>query len=102
MRQRNRWLKLCCRHAIHLEIERPRPRVNEHEDARWRVFRGIAVINSVEGCEVLRAGHAIDIAFDHLRQRRAGSFQAMLKLFQHQLALALKRLWLDLAAFWIK
>src|SRR5277367_1290895 len=94
--------KLRRRYAIYLEIEWPRPRVNEHEDARWRVFREIAVINGVEGREVRRAGHAIDIAFDHLRKRGAGGLQAMLELLQHQLALAFKRLWLDLAAFWIK
>ena len=50
--------------------------MNEHEDARWRVFREIPVIDGVEGREARRAGHTIDITFDHLREswRRAASF----------------------------
>src|SRR5215471_10370340 len=90
------------RHAIHFKVERPRPRMNEHEDARWRVFREIPVIDGVEGREARGAGHTIDITFDHLPERRAGGLETMLDLLQHQFALSLKRLWLDLAAFGIK
>ena len=65
--------------------------MNEHEDARWRIFREMTVINGVESREVGRAGHAIDtLAFDNLRQRRAGSLQTMLELLQDQLALPFK------------
>ena len=37
------------RHAIHLEVEWPRPRVNEHENARRRISREKAIINGIEG-----------------------------------------------------
>src|SRR5665213_311661 len=58
-------------HAIDLEIERAGPGVNEHEDARGRVFRKVAVVDRVEGGKIGRAGRAIDIALDDVAQRRA-------------------------------
>src|SRR5579863_7771367 len=76
--------------------------MDEHENARRRVFRKKAIVNGIEGGEVPRARHAIDIAFDDLRKRRARGFEAALELLQHQFALALKRLWFYLAAFRIK
>src|SRR5664279_6016047 len=86
------------RHAIHLDIERPGPRVNEHEDARRRVFREITVIDGVERRKMRRSRHAIDIALDHLRERRASGFQTVLELSQHKFALSLEGDRLDLAA----
>ena len=56
------------RHAIDLEVERSGPGVDEHEDARRRVFGEIAVVDGVERGEALPARHAIDIALDDVVQ----------------------------------
>ena len=59
--------------------------------------REVAGVNLVEPGEVRWIGRAIDIALDHLRQRRAGSFQTQLHLLEHEFGLALERGRLDVA-----
>ena len=72
-----RSIRINNRHAIDLYIELPGRRGHLNEDPRRVVAREIAVIDRVERGEVRRLGRAIDIALEHIGQRRAGRLQAV-------------------------
>src|ERR1700731_4324718 len=65
--------------------------------ARWRFVREIARVNVVEDGEVRWLWRAIDITFEYLRQRRAGSLETFLHLREDDLGLPLERQTFDLA-----
>lgn len=68
------------------------------ERARWGLAREIARVNVVEDSKVSWFWRAIDIAFQHLCQRGAGSLETFLHLREDDLGLALKRQTFDLAS----
>src|SRR5438876_11965957 len=85
------------RHAIDFDVEGAGERGHVQEDARWRLVREIARVNVVEDGEVRWLWRAIDVAFEHLRQRRARSLETFLHLRKNDLGLALERQAFDLA-----
>src|SRR6202012_5394162 len=68
----------------------PRPCRNADEDPCRRVLREIPGIDRVDRGKLLDR-RAVDIAFQHLLERRARRLEAELHLFEHELGLALER-----------
>src|ERR1700730_15049749 len=78
------------RHAIDLDVEGPGPLGHAEEDAGWRVFREVALVDFVEGLEPVRRD-AQHIALQHMVEVRPGGLQRLLHLLQDQLNMALER-----------
>jgi hypothetical protein len=90
------------RHAIHLDVERPRPRRHVQKDASRRISREITRVDCVEFSEVRWIWRAINVAFDNLRKRRTGRFQTEPHLIKHKFDLPLEGDRLNVASFGIK
>ena len=85
------------RDAIDLDIERAGKRGDVKEDADRRLAREKFRINVIEDRKVPRLGRAIDIALEHIRQRRAGGGEAFLHLRKDDPGLPIKRQPVDLS-----